>query len=632
MPTSPRRTVSTKRRAAEPTGFSRPSWLWRWHHLIAGFVLFFGVGMMLGAFQYSTVKFPAVASASENLTGWIWADPAGWISVNSDNPCTGSCGSYGVNMTSPARTITGFAWSDVSGWICFGASCSAVPACSGTPPAGALTAYADTGAGTAQLHGWAKICNQGNDGWISLNCTDVAGACVAATPYYRVVFNPSSGYFSDAGVSGTSFAWNGTSIGTGFGYMDFQGVRIRGEGPPQCNDGLDNDANGLRDCQESSCSAESNCTENLVNGNCADGIDNNLNGPRDCQEVACQSAPSCNESAGNGTTCDNGFDDNGNGQIDCLEGACAGYPTCSLAGEAACGTGLDACCSNGTDDDSNGPVDCADTSCLPAPVCTPAWLAAKFGNVYAQQGITGQEPVGEGQAGSSATYCLSSQGAITGFESAAGCTESGSQTLVLPKEETGYQGTLGSLDIPGIMNGRYGQVVTFTGVIPDVLDGKVYKATGNIALGARQFRNGTGATQRGNGLLIVEGDLTITGNLSYQSNTLSQYLRNLASFGVIVKKRSDGTGGNIYIQPGVTDLVGAYFAEDTIYTGTVAVGTDQPLRVLGLMAAYRMNLQRNYRDPVRAAEEIVFDGRAVANPPPGMQEVSQSLPTSRDAF
>ncbi|MFH1620808.1 MAG: hypothetical protein ABIB04_01850 [Patescibacteria group bacterium] len=646
--------------------WKRPSWLFRWHQLISAFVIFCGIGMALASWQYGAIKFPALASASENLMGWIWSDPSGWISVNSDNPgaCgSGSCGSYGVHLDTSSKQINGFSWSDVAGWICFGSSCSASVDCNGSPPSGALLAYLDPGVGTVQAHGWAKVCNEGDGGWISLNCAE-SGSCVALNPYYKVVFNPSSGYFADVSVPGTSFGWNGTNMGTGFGYMDFQLVQLRPETDPVCDDGIDNDLNGLTDCQEASCgtaadcietpsntncndgldndhdgmtdcqeiacSTAANCIETPSNTNCNDGLDNDHDGMTDCQEAVCQSDPVCAETPANGNKCEDGIDDDGDGLVDCVDTDCNSYPTCILIGEAACGLGLDACCSDGLDNDGSGTIDCEDMNCLLAPVCTPAWLQAKFGNVYAQKGITG-EALSSGQPLSSGTYCLTTQGEITGFKSQAGCTESGSESLTLPKGATGYTGTLGSLDINGILNGRYGKIVDYTGFLPDVLNGKVYKATGNVTLTTKQFQNGTSATERGNGLLLVEGDLYIQGDLSYQTNALSQYLRNLASFGVIVKKTNTGIGGNIYIQSGVKNLVGAFFAEDTIHTGTTGA-TDEPLRVLGLMAAYRLDLQRNYKDLDVAAETVIFDGRAVVNPPPGMQEISKSLPTSKDAF
>jgi hypothetical protein len=652
--------------------------------------------------------------------GWIWSDAVGWISMNDQNvgACgAGGCGVYGVNVDPASRELTGFAWSDGAGWICVGTTCSTDPSCDGVPPDGALKAYLDQGIGTVEAHGWAKACNLGDDGWISLNCAEV-GACASLNPYYKVVFNPATGYFNDVSVPGSSFAWNGTVGGVGYGYMDFSNVFIAPEGTatstpgqpqPQCQDGVDNDLNGVDDCSdpacsadpacgedpnngscvdgvdnnnngvidcnEVSCSAAANCQENPNNGSsCQDGVDNNLNGTQDCQEVACQPTPVCAETPVNGSSCQDGMDNNGNGLqdcqevacqaspvcvetpqngaacqdgidndgngfVDCLDALCSASPVCVLAGEATAvdpvtglPVGQDAACSDGTDNDGNGLADCADQNCLNAPICTPAWLQAKFGNVYAQAGISGV-------AKSHATYCLTSDGDITGFTSSSTCIEAQSgQDIHLPNETTGYQGSLGRIDIAGILSGRYGAVVSNPVSVPPSLDGKVYVVNGDYTLGATTFLNQSGPTARGNGLLVVQGNLTIGGNLSYPSNVLTQYVRNLASFGVIVMRDPQtGQGGGIYIAPGVTHIVGAYFAEDTLHTGTLCPSSmscalDQPLTIMGLAAARRFSFERGYHNASMAAETIINDSRAVANPPPGMQEVSQSLPRSKDAF
>ncbi|MFZ2803743.1 MAG: hypothetical protein WA001_00820 [Patescibacteria group bacterium] len=628
--------------------FSWPSWLWKWHHLLSIFILFFGIGMAVASLQVFPSRIPLQADSSENIVGWVWADPVGWISANDLNPSScspGPCGSYGINLDTTTNQINGFAWNDDVGWICFGTSCSASGACNGTPPAGALTASINPGAGTVQARGWAKVCNEGDDGWISLNCLDAPGsACAAVSPYWKVVFNHSTGAFKDTLVSGSSFAWNGTAGGTGFGYMDFQQLHVSAEAPPFCNDNKDNDGNGLKDCQEAACSTDPSClVEKTSNGNCADGIDNDGSGIKDCQEAACSTDPHCLPEIPANGNCADGFDNDGDNLIDCADPGCTGYPACVLSGEAACPLGsANACCSDGTDNDGTGGIDCADTNCQnQAPICTPAFLSAKFGDVYAQNGISGQTTAG-GQSVSNATYCLTSQGSISGFSSSSTCVESNNgQNITLPTNASGYASTLGSIDVNGIIAGHYGPVTTYLGTLPPVLNGQVFVANGNATLGATTFQNGSGATQRGNGLLIVNGgDLTITNDLAYQTNALSPSgsLKNLASFGVIVTRNSSGVGGNIIINPSVKNLVGAYFAERVISTGSLCAPAaptcpgEQPLQILGLMAAFEFKLQRNTHDPNIAAETVIFDGRAVANPPPGMQQVSQSLPSSKDAF
>lgn len=622
----PRRKLSSNasRVSNERRRFRRPSWLWRWHHLISGFVVFFGVGMVVASLHVSTATHNvAHASVGDNLMGWIWADPVGWTSVNSENPgaCgTPPCGSYGLNVDinplSPTyRQINGFAWNDFAGWICFGSSCAAVPAsCGSVPPTGLpgdMKAWIDPGIGTVQVHGWANVCNLGSNGWISLNCQESPGSGGAGCPLlpyaYRVVFvadasSPFQGYFGNPSPPPglDSYGWNGNSDGTGYGYFDFRNVRLNSpeNTAPLCSDGKDNNLNGKIDCADPSCSGLGSCVEA---GRCADGIDNDANGLIDCADVAaCAADPICIPASP---------------ESQCL----APVPTPAQ---------IHTCCSNGIDDTLpvNGLIDCADPDCgAKDPTCTPAWIQAKFGNVYAQQGITAP-------TSSAATYCLTSSGVITGFDSA-GCKEATASSQTLPKTGTGYQGSLGSLDINGILAGRYGTVVpiTVSGDIPAVLGGKVYYRSGDLTLSAKTFQNGSGTT-RGNGLLIVEGNLTMGGNVGYAAESLPSAIRNLASFGVIVKKNALGIGGNVTINPGVTQVSGAFFAESSISTGTNDPAADVQLRIFGLMAAHQFNLQRLYRSATEPAEVFTFDGRAVANPPPGMQDVGKTLPSSKDAF
>lgn len=627
--------------------------MWKWHRLLSAFVALFGLGMAIASIQFGGVfggvahPLKVQATSSDNLMGWMWADPIGWASMNDQNAgsCSGSCGSYGVNVDPSTRQITGWAWNDSVGWICFGSFCTNA-SCQNDPgdPAGATNApdggapYAtmDASGSPVQIHGWAKVCSEGSKGWISLNCADM-GLCGGAFAY-KVVYDPSSKSFFTGShpppANYSSMGWNGFSDGTGLGYVDFQYVTLNAPAESLCSDGIDNDFNGLTDCADPACTSDPVCAR--TESQCSSLT------PTGAQIHAC---------------CSNGVDDTvpANGLIDCADPDCAAKdPACAppAVTESQCTDamgnplGAHACCSNGVDDTvpANGLIDCADPDCQAMdPLCTPAWLSTQFGNVYAQQGITGSS-----LKSSTATYCLTSNGTITGFSSDKGCLESNTtQQLTLPTTGSGYQGTLGSLDVNGILAGHYGTVVEL-GANVDVtpfltsgsLGGKVYHATGNVTLDAATFQNGTGPTDRGSGLLIVEGNLTITGNSSYASTAGIQYLRDLASFGVIVKQPPGASsgGGDIMVAPGVSSLVGAYFAEDTISTGSFcAVGAptcpaDGPLTVAGLLAAHQLDLERDYRNPTTPAETVSFDGRAVANPPPGMQDVSKSLPTASDAF
>jgi len=643
--------------------WSWPKWLWHWHHLASAFVLFAGVGMLIAALQFDTQKhYQAKATAADYVMGWLWSDPTGWISLNDTNPgaCPGGgCGTYGVTVDTTSREIKGFGWSDKVGWVCFGATCQAHADCLGAQPSGPATAYVNSGSGMLEVHGWAKVCSMGTGGWISLNCID-PGAC-GVFPY-KVNYNTANKTFNGdpAGAHSPpantkSLAWHGITGGVGLGYITFEFATLNTPNEPlvppgpaetECRNGLDDDLNGTVDCADVQCKSNSVCQE--VTGAtdfwgvplCRNGVDEDGDAGVDCRDNGCATAPECAESPANTDfggvpLCSNGFDDDWDTPKDCVDPGCAGFAGCPVAGEPATPPDAHTACSNGLDDDLSGLADCYDANCQIAdPLCVPAWLEAKFGNVYAQQGIAGSAA-----KASQSTYCLTSQGSITGFSSGSGCTETGAVSLTLPKGSTQYAGSLGSIDINGILSGRYGQVVdlapgNITAALPANLAGKVYRVNGDATLGAKTFLNGVASTERGNGLLIVEGNLTITGAgtvLDYTALSNIVAMRNLASFGVIVKKKSAGGGGNINISPGVTKVVGAYFAENSINTGTTG-GVDQPLKVYGLMAAYRINLERNYRSSTEAAEEVVFDGRAVANPPPGMGDVAKSLPSSRDAF
>jgi hypothetical protein len=585
-------------------------------------------------------KHGAQATSRENVTGWVWSTFGGWLSMNDTNVGSGG-GSYGVLVDSN-RNMAGFAWSPNSGWVCFGASCNN-PSCNqgASPvltPTGAAPS-ASMNASWSALQGWAKFCNLGSDGWISMNCSNTAGEC--ATSNYAVSFSTSTGNMA-------GWAWHGRTP-NGWGWMDFSQVKMNvalaptpeGPDPVRCRDGIDNDGNGLIDCYDLTCKGNkaANCPANerqdcgLIGQTvcCKNNVDDDFDGLRDCADSDCFGDPLCQPEI-----CNNGIDDNGDGKFDCLDSMCTNQPGCEL-------------CTNGLDDNADGKVDCKDPQCLNFPACTPAWLQSKYGNVYAKLGVQGNPPP-PGMA--NATYCITSKGTIVQATSETGCVEAMStQDISLPANGTGYASSLGRLDVAGILSGRYGTVKTITsesGIETSPLGGKVYvydgtsgcPSGGSFTLPAKTFYNATGQSGRGNGILVIKGcDLNITGNISYDVSGIGagQYLRNLASFGVLVlAKYQSGSylsGGNITIAPGVTNLVGTIYAERTISTGSNgSPRLDVPLQVYGAFVARQVNLQRQASTPSTPAESVVFDGRSVVNPPPGYQDVTKSLPSVSDKY
>jgi len=86
-----------------------------------------------------------------------------------------------------------------------------------------------------------------------------------------------------------------------------------------CTNGIDEDGNGLVDCDDSVCSDTEVCR-----AGCFDGVDNNADGATDCDSWSCTGSEACLSITG----CSDGEDNDENGLIDCDDPACAGSPDC----------------------------------------------------------------------------------------------------------------------------------------------------------------------------------------------------------------------------------------------------------------------------------------------------------------
>ncbi len=461
-----------------------------------------------------------------------------------------------------------------------------------------------------------------------------------------------------------------------------------------CTDAKDNDLNGQTDCADANCAARPVCTTSELNWlgpaltqqytACHDSADNNINGKADCAGVGalpadptCSAAPVCQPEYSFTNGCIDHVDNDGDTAIDCADTDCAARPECTT----------EFSCTDDADNDGNGLKDCEDPGCLLDPACTPpqpqcvdkpacagivdaqerancccsdgtpngqpaidcmdaqcqaqapvcaAWTKALGGNIYAGGGITGTKAPQQSGV-TNAAFCLRSNATIewTSPDQYAACKEANVGEIALPTSENRYRSQLGFLDLAGLRTGRYGTVVTVSDssqVAPaNLLGGQIYRyaSGGTFTLSAKTFENAIGTSGKGAGTLLVEGaDLRITGDISYSPSAVQQRIKNLASFGVIVVKDSSGAGGNVYIDPAVTTVSGAIFAEGEVHTGA----SNTYLKLFGLFIAKKFDLGRtNNTDPTKPAEEFLFDGRAVVNPPPGMQDAGKSLPRQSDA-
>ncbi|MFA6099513.1 MAG: hypothetical protein WC750_01380 [Patescibacteria group bacterium] len=632
---------------------------WRAHHLIPAFIALVGLGMALGIAHFSSLQpYKAMAMVGDNVRGWAWSDAIGWISLNDQNPSscgTPPCGNYGLNVAPTAsvqldgnngQTLNGFVWSDNVGFICFGNSCN-IPACRGvflpSPPGTGFYSYVDpiTDTNPKKVHGWAVICNEKDSGWISLNCEETGTCHTPAQPtdlHYRLVYNPlDQKFYADpfngqpALSQGEPFGWNGNNDGTGLGYISFypnvgspDGMHIV---PPAevCNNGLDDNFNGLTDCADPICVGTPFCPVGC---------------PGVCVTGATQACVTGGGEAGT-QTC----------TVACAWDACVALPppppepdqpVCEdnpacvgLAGEA-----LANCCCN--DNMTNGahPLDCLDLLCIAqAPKVCSAWSKVVTGNIYAGTGISGTQAPKAVSTGN-VKYCLRSNGTID-WTSESSCKQESAGAIALPSSTNFYRNQLGFLDLEGIRGGRYGEVVPINSSddLPTNLAGKVYRYTagGTFELKSKTFVNGSAPISRGNGLLFIDGgNLKISGDVQYTADPVQGSLRNLASFGVVVVKNAVGMGGDVDIDPAVQKVSGTYFAEGLFSTGSIKTTnpalSDFNLKIIGILVAQQFRLQRNNDNPSVPAEEIIFDGRAVVNPPPGMQDASQSLPKADVSF
>lgn len=353
--------------------------------------------------------------------------------------------------------------------------------------------------------------------------------------------------------------------------------------------------------------------------------------------------------------------------------ACAGAADCTGSGNTCAtdvgirtdGTGVSPPCAN--DDPTCRRIIgqcmgaaqlCAvDANCADGSACGKLflpWVQTQSGSIYSGGRIGSPQtpPPPSGQY--NASFCILAGGPIINFLSKPGpegCREvrrtpypSNGGAFSLPKFPS-YVGSVARIDVNGILGGRYGVPQTELPTAAElasgfVLGGKVYRysGAGDLHIGAEgstvTFLNGVGLAS-GAGLIVVRGaDLILEGDMAYGGGRVTD-VRHLASPGWLVLKdrvrdsRGDlvEVGGNIIIHPRVRRIVGAFYAEGEIRTGSTgrAVG-EQSLIVTGVMVARKFLFERLYASAT-PAEQIVADGRVIANPPPGFGDLAKSLPT-----
>ena len=185
----------------------------------------------------------------------------------------------------------------------------------------------------------------------------------AGTPYY-ILIDGWQGAVSNFTMTITCTPLNEIDCSDGIdddqdGLADCDDIDCLGDAAcpeTNCTDGVDNDADGFIDCNDTDCFGTVTCIPEFL---CTNGLDDDSDGDTDCDDSDCANDPACFVPSTE-TDCANGIDDDQDGFTDCADADCAADPNCVVTPEV---------CDNGVDDDGDGFTDCADADCLNDPNC-----------------------------------------------------------------------------------------------------------------------------------------------------------------------------------------------------------------------------------------------------------------------
>lgn len=263
------------------------------------------------------------------------------------------------------------------------------------------------------------------------------------------------------------------------------------------------------------------------------------------------------------------------------------------------------------------------------------------GNVYSQTNILPDLAAPSGFY--NATYLILAGGNISNFTSQEKdkdplFTDSYTQptyptSIGLPASSTNFFSALGYLDVPGIsqiQTNKYGPQENFTGNW--LIDGSYTNRAGyRVIINNGDLILGNSAPviyEEGATTFIIDGDLHIERNVTYRQNTITDFA-DLPSVAYIVR-------GDVYIDPTVTEVAGNFIVLGAdgvncpnIGCGNINTGAGDlyTLTVNGIMMARQFNMQRAYASLLREpAEKVIYDGRLLVNPPPGLADFAKGLP------
>lgn len=152
---------------------------------------------------------PGLQVSISGLTGWMWAENAGWVTLSCTNTSTCGTSSYGVSNDGCGR-LSGRAWSENTGWIEFAPS-----TCGGDPTCGV---WINPTTGNFTGRAWSE-----NAGWITFSATSPTPYRVA-TSWRGTATAPAGSPSLTAGKNGNDVLLSWTALSGATSYDLVQGV------------------------------------------------------------------------------------------------------------------------------------------------------------------------------------------------------------------------------------------------------------------------------------------------------------------------------------------------------------------------------------------------------------------------
>lgn len=540
--------------------------------------------VLAGVLSYR-LAFMQETTIAYDVAGWIWSDNYGWVSLNYQNSFFGDNGDsqpYKVQLDS-GNSLSGYGWSEWVGWVCVGATCSGNIA---SVPSGGWVANYDPV--SKRISGWGGVISVGDNGLIRLGGSDVP-----------------SGSLAD---------------GTG----------------QVCYDCNNNNEEGVLNCR--TCFSRVRVDQmNIPDINVTSTPGGSGSICFDCQGCATSTGASVSR-----IVCNNCY------------GGCKRYGTVVNSNNGA----ILGWAWNG---DNTNKIGAGWLDFNAGVEIIYPWLQTQFGAVYGYNDIRQRF-----EGGRNATYCIFAQN-VYSFSST-DCSEVYSDVPIsFPTENNGvYKNALGQIDLQGLTTvykkvgkisyNKYDQVLVIynNGTTwkknPMVFDNRVYVINGDLNIESGFGVANAGSGQQGNGLVVVKGNLNINSDFGYNDTSLPDDLKKLGSIAWVVQGDKNGVGGDVVVNPAVKKVVGAFLIlgnskaciEESGSTsqypkyqqngcGVFFSGASKnQLEVLGLLIAHAFDFRRTYSKITQGSERVIYDGRLIANPPPGLKSFAENLPVIRD--